>query len=273
MAPERPPVFVIGDIHGQTDTALGALERAGLIDGSGTWSGGDAVLWFLGDLVDRGDQGLAAIDLVMRLQREASDAGGRVHCLAGNHDMLFMGVKRFAPGPGASEMLDTWLMNGGRAEEVRELTDEQADWMTSLPLLAMEGNDLLVHCDAVFYKDLGTSIESVNEGFAAMLDNGSVEEWWDLTARLFGRFQLDDLTREGALAVASLLEHFGAERVVHGHTPIPAAMHIDPQVVTEPLIYSGGRCINCDGGMYLGGPGFVHRLDRAPGPDGSTIDG
>ncbi|MGI8773642.1 MAG: metallophosphoesterase [Actinomycetota bacterium] len=272
MVPEPPPVFVIGDIHGQTDTAVDALKRAGILDSAGLWSAGPAALWFLGDLVDRGDQGLEAIDLVMRLQAEARLAGGRVQCLAGNHDLLFLGVRRFAPGPGASELLDTWLMNGGRAEEVRDLSDEQAAWMASLPLVGMEGDALLVHCDASFYKDLGASVDVVNERFAGLLQAGSVGEWWDFTVRLFGRFELDDARREGAAALSSLLAHFGAARVVHGHTPIPAAARVDPSSVTRPLVYSGGRCINCDGGMYLGGPGFVYRLDGTQRDEGSTIE-
>ena len=33
-----------------------------------------------------------------------------------------------------------------------------------------------------------------------------------------------------------------------------------PEDVREPLVYSRGRCVNVDGGMYLGGPGFVYQL-------------
>lgn len=28
-------------------------------------------------------------------------------------------------------------------------------------------------------------------------------------------------------------------------------------MVTAPYTYAGGRCINVDGGMYRGGPGFL----------------
>lgn len=266
MVPERRPVFVIGDIHGQTDTALRALREAGLLDAEGTWAAGDATLWFLGDLTDRGDQGLEAIDLVMRLQSEASAAGGAVRCLAGNHDLLFMGVKRFAPGPGAGELLDTWLMNGGSPEEIRGLTDDQAAWMLSLPLIGREGDCILVHCDALFYKELGGSVEEVNEYFSGLLATDSPDEWWRFTVKMFDRFQFGD--RIGSGRLGAFLDHFQAGRVIHGHTPIPAATRADPSAVVEPLIYAGGRAINCDGGMYLGGPGFVYRLPDSPG---STI--
>jgi len=273
MVAERQSVFVIGDVHGHTDTAVAALRRAGLLDEAGSWAGGNAALWFLGDLVDRGDQGLAAIDLVIRLQREAEDSGGRVHCLAGNHDLLFMGVHRFAPGPGASDLLDTWLLNGGRAEEVRDLNDEQASWMLSLPLVGKEDETLLVHSDAPFYTELGATVDEVNGAFARLLATESAEEWWRFTVRLFARFGLDSSAQQGAAGLASMLDHFSVQRIVHGHTPIPAATRVDPHAVTRPLVYSEGRCINCDGGMYLGGPGFVYRLHAgANDTEHSTIE-
>jgi hypothetical protein len=33
-----------------------------------------------------------------------------------------------------------------------------------------------------------------------------------------------------------------------------------PEEITGSLIYAGGLAVNVDGGMCLGGPGFIHRL-------------
>jgi hypothetical protein len=33
--------------------------------------------------------------------------------------------------------------------------------------------------------------------------------------------------------------------------------------VTEPYMYANGRCMNVDGGIYLGGPGFIASLSQA----------
>ena len=79
------PTFVVGDVHGQRDVLVRLLRDAGLIDAHERWSGGDARLWLLGDLVDRGPDGIGAIDLVRRLQEEAS-----VGCLLGNHEVMLI---------------------------------------------------------------------------------------------------------------------------------------------------------------------------------------
>ena len=71
------PVFVVGDVHGHRDALVALLREAELLDAAGRWAGADAVLWLLGDLVDRGPDGLGAIDLVRRLERESA---GAVRC-------------------------------------------------------------------------------------------------------------------------------------------------------------------------------------------------
>ena len=64
----------------------------------------------------------------------------------------------------------------------------------------------------------------------------------------------------GRKRAEQLLALFGGELLVHGHTPIPYARQIEAENVTEAWRYAGDRCLNVDGGMYMGSPGFVHRL-------------
>lgn len=77
-------IYAIGDIHGQLDMLLGALE---LIAADG---GPEAEIVFLGDLVDRGPDSRGVIAHL--LQGQAS--GRRWHVLKGNHDRLFEGFVR-----------------------------------------------------------------------------------------------------------------------------------------------------------------------------------
>ena len=53
-------VYVIGDVHGQLQKLRGLLRGAELIDEIETWSGGEGTLWLIGDLVDRGPDGIGA---------------------------------------------------------------------------------------------------------------------------------------------------------------------------------------------------------------------
>jgi hypothetical protein len=66
------------------------LTRAGLIDAQRRWSGGKAVFVQTGDVTDRGAGVRESLDLLMALEREAASAGGRVHVILGNHEVMNM---------------------------------------------------------------------------------------------------------------------------------------------------------------------------------------
>jgi 3',5'-cyclic AMP phosphodiesterase CpdA len=81
-------VVAIGDIHGAAGPFRALLETVGLTDSSQRWTGGRATLVHTGDFMDRGAGVKAVIDLLMRLETEASEAGGRVIVLLGNHEVM-----------------------------------------------------------------------------------------------------------------------------------------------------------------------------------------
>ena len=113
------PLFVVGDVHGHRDVLVALLRDAGLVDSAERWSGGDAVTWLVGDLVDRGPDGIGTIDLVRRLERESD---GALHCLLGNHEALIVAVRRFGDVetsyPGTT-FRDVWRLNGGLESDLR----------------------------------------------------------------------------------------------------------------------------------------------------------
>ncbi len=90
-----PRVVAIGDVHGSIDGLTSILSEAGLIDTTGSWTGGSATLIQLGDLLDRGVRLREVLDLLMRLELEAPRSGGRVIVLLGNHEVMnLLGITR-----------------------------------------------------------------------------------------------------------------------------------------------------------------------------------
>lgn len=81
-------VVALGDIHGAAAEFESALRGAGLVDADLRWTGGKTHLVSVGDLLDRGARSRKVMDLMMRLQREAREAGGRVHVVPGNHEIM-----------------------------------------------------------------------------------------------------------------------------------------------------------------------------------------
>jgi hypothetical protein len=83
-----PRVVAVGDVHGSYEGFLSVLGFMGLADDHGHWTGGKAHLVQLGDVLDRGKDAPKVLDLLMRLEGEARKAGGRVHALLGNHEVM-----------------------------------------------------------------------------------------------------------------------------------------------------------------------------------------
>jgi hypothetical protein len=83
-------VVAIADVHGAYDAMVRTLTNVGILDDALGWSGGTSRLIIVGDLLDRGPRSRDAMDLLMRLESEAQEAGGYVHVLIGNHESMNM---------------------------------------------------------------------------------------------------------------------------------------------------------------------------------------
>lgn len=81
-------VVAVGDVHGAFDTFVAILREAGLVDRNRRWSGGRAVLVQTGDVLDRGPDSKRVLDLLRDLEDQAARAGGQVHALVGNHEVM-----------------------------------------------------------------------------------------------------------------------------------------------------------------------------------------
>jgi hypothetical protein len=104
--PAGPPesVVAIGDVHGDFENFVVILRRTGLTNQQNHWAGGKTTFVQVGDLLDRGPKPREVMDLMMALEKEAPQAGGRVVGLLGNHEVMnIMGDLRYVtPGNYAS---------------------------------------------------------------------------------------------------------------------------------------------------------------------------
>lgn len=246
-----PPTFAISDVHGHLADLRVVLAKAGLVEGD-RWTGGDARLWVLGDLVDRGPEGIGVIRLLRSLQAEAP---GQVHVLMGNHESLMLGQWLF-PGTRFSEV---WLLNGGRVADQDALDEDEVAWLRGLPLVARVDDWLLMHSDTVGYLQWGATVDEVNATVAGLLAGDDPQVHFDVFAALTERY--DYLGADGPEVARQVLERLGGSRIVHGHSIIGSLVGTPSVDVTEPLVYADGLVTAIDGGRYDGGPLLLTRLD------------
>jgi hypothetical protein len=81
-------IFVIGDLHGRYDALLPLLANNRVTGPDHRWAFGSGHLVLLGDVFDRGDRVTELLWFIYDLQEQAREAGGDVHLLLGNHEIM-----------------------------------------------------------------------------------------------------------------------------------------------------------------------------------------
>ena len=134
-------VVVFGDVHGAYDAVSKLLEGVGVIDENGRWDAGDTHLVSVGDLVDRGPNSKKVMDLLMRLQEEAEAAGGHVHVLLGNHELMNLGGD-------LRDVSDAeYAALGGRSghRQAFSVDGKYGQWLRGLPVAIKVNDTLFAH--------------------------------------------------------------------------------------------------------------------------------
>jgi hypothetical protein len=81
-------MVVLSDIEGNFKGLQQVLRGTGVIDAQARWTFGTGHLVFVGDMFDRGLQVTECLWLLYKLEYEAEQAGGKVHFLLGNHEVM-----------------------------------------------------------------------------------------------------------------------------------------------------------------------------------------
>jgi hypothetical protein len=243
--------FVISDVHGHLADLRAHLLAAGLLDHDDRWAGGDDHLWVLGDLIDRGPDGIGVVRLVRSLQEQAPE---QVHMLMGNHESLMLGMKLFPD----TRFRELWLVNGGLPSDQDALTEEDVAWLRSLPLMGRDGEHLLMHSDTTEYLTWGSSVDEVNASVASLLAGDDPQVHFEIFAALTSRY--DFAGPDGPEVARSFLDTFGGSRLVHGHSIISTLIDVPSAEVRAPHLYADGLALGIDGGRYDGGPLLLVKL-------------
>jgi aryl carrier-like protein len=162
---------VIGDVHGQGAKLRGLLARMGYVDRAGAWHAPQqrqAV--FVGDLIDRGPQQLAVLDIVRRMV----DAG-QARVVMGNHEFNAIGLATVDPDSGKYLRPRSDKNLKQHAAFLREVgldstsQREWVEWFRRLPMALDLGGLRVVH--AWWDAAAARSIEALRGGVDRRLDD------------------------------------------------------------------------------------------------------
>jgi serine/threonine protein phosphatase 1 len=214
--------FAVGDVHGRADLLtemLSLLEERAEADRR---DGGEPIVVFLGDYVDRGPNSPAVIDLLL----QGRPHGYRRHCLKGNHEQSML---MFMEAPLENR---AWLLQGGAETLVSygvqpppPVAAQDEDWLGVAA--ALKARVPQAHLD--FLKGL--------ERYVAYGDYAFVHAGVDAARTLEDQTD-DDLywIRDRFIASKRRFSH----RVVHGHTPVDRPYIDQRRIAVDTGAYASG---------------------------------
>jgi bis(5'-nucleosyl)-tetraphosphatase (symmetrical) len=159
--------YVIGDLQGCAHEAGLLLEQIA----ANAHAVQDARILFVGDLINRGPESLAAL---RRMKALSESSGGRVEALLGNHDLHLLAVAAGVQKASRTDTLDEILAAPDR--------DALIAWLRRRPLAMFVDAHLLVHAGvppqwtAEQTMQLAAEVENVLRG----------DGWIDFLAQMYG---------------------------------------------------------------------------------------
>ena len=230
--PSARRVVAIGDVHGDLAATHAALRLSGLIDDGGHWSGGDTVLVQTGDVLDRGDDEQAILDLLIGLQAEAKKAGGAVHLLQGNHELMnAAGDFRYVTAGGWRDFQDAPGVDPADPRATRYPPDQRARVAAFLPggsyakklaphpVVVIVGDTVFAHGGVT--PKYAADIERINAEVASWLIGGSpkgAQIVMKPDSPVWSRHFSDDPDAADCALLDQSLGTMKAKRMVVGHT-------------------------------------------------------
>jgi hypothetical protein len=230
-APNR--LIAIGDLHGDIEATRRALRLGGAIDGTDRWVGGDLVVVQTGDQFDRGNGELAILELLERLEAEASRAGGAVHVLNGNHEFMNVrGNMRYVTPGGFAEFHGLPGVDLTRTDIVTFPEHERPRRAALAPggpvarrlarrnVIVIVGDTVFVH-GGILPATVIFGLDRINEESRAWLRGELAEPPEVLLSRwgpVWSRHYSAEPDEGDCALLARSLRMIGAERMVVGHT-------------------------------------------------------
>ena len=235
-------IVAVGDVHGDFGQFVKALRAAQVIDENNDWTGGKTHLVQTGDVLDRGPDSRKAMDLLMKLEEQASRTGGMVHALIGNHEAMvllgdvsyvspeednaFGGAKEYRAAMGAEGKYGRWIRSHNAVIKINDLVFVHAGITPEYARQSL----------AEINKAVREDLEKGNTRGVAMDPSGPL---WNRTLALGDAGVV-------AKELGEVLKSYAANRMVIGHTVATSGVRAR----------AGDRLIRIDVGMFsdFGGP-------------------
>jgi hypothetical protein len=233
--------IAISDIEGNFGPFRKLLQANGVIDTNYNWTFGDGHLVLVGDFFDRGSQVTEVLWLIYSLEEKAKTAGGYVHFILGNHEIMNMSDDiRYVQ----AKYKENATLLGERYVDLYGENSELGRWLRTKNIIEKVGNVLYIHGGiSNDINRMNKTIEGINElarpfypNCYYKFDNRRQEIIFGDTGPFWYRGFYDTINKPSLQQIDSTLEKFNVGHITTGHT-----------VVADTISsWFGGKVFNTD---------------------------
>lgn len=239
-------LLVLSDIEGNLPAFTALLRAAGAVDAKLDWTFGKGHVVLVGDFVDRGTEVTECLWLVYELEARARKAGGGVHFVLGNHevmnltgDLRYVRRKYLENAALLGERFDAlWTRDTvlGRWLRLHNVVERLGDVLFAhggiSPAVAAKKPKLAELDDALRAALLADAWTKPKDGLLALAAGNEGVTW-------YRGYVQEPVVSESEMD--TVLAAFGAKRVVVGHTIVPrVGLALGGRVLTVDVHHAGG---------------------------------
>ena len=251
--------FAISDIEVNFNALRNMLLAGAVIDSAYNWTFGDGHLVLTGDFVDRGENVTEVLWLIYSLENKAEKAGGHVHFILGNHEIMNLSVDiRYVH----NKYLCTANLLGKHFMYLFDENTELGRWLRKKNIIEKVGDVLYIHA--------GISPEMNKLGLAIPTINNMARPYYADSTYLFPDTRLDTIMADlgpfwyrgyykglplaSPQTIDSSFSLFGVKQIVTGHTVVgeKVSTWFDGKVINTDVPHAAGKseALFIEGGKY-----------------------
>ena len=169
-------MLVVSDIEGDFRSFIKLLRAGNVIDENFNWTFGNGNLVLVGDFLDRGRQVTEVLWLIYALEDKAKAAGGYVHYILGNHEIMDLSGDTRYVNP---KYFDNARLMQKSYDNLYDDNSELGRWLKTKNVVEKIGALLFVHGGiSKEVNNLGISITKINQ-FVRPYYSKSREQYFD----------------------------------------------------------------------------------------------
>jgi hypothetical protein len=241
--PSSRPLFIVADTHGEYEILCGFLRKHRIVDASLRWAWGRGHLVVLGDIFDRGPHQTEILWWLYQLQADAERAGGGVHVLLGNHEVMALrGDARYL-NPKYKETATALRVD--YYAQLFSPTTLLGQWLRGRPTVLKINNVLCMHGGiSREIVDGGFTLSEMNAAVRSTLSGATVSEREAVVMGLQGpqwyRGYFADQTEFRTATeedVSATLKAYNVQIIAVGHTVVPRVTPLYDNKVLAVQVY------------------------------------